>query len=645
MNLQNLTSVLVLLIGAMEAVSAQTAKWVDQINGNDRNDGNTEAAAYASLQFAIEHSSSGTATAPSLILVKNGVYSATGLMNPNGASTAILIQNLDYLTIQAVAGHYPSVKPTVAGVVSLSAANCNHLIIAGLVSDQTVARSDHWQIFNVTDLTVRHCAFEGGQRGIKFCAPLTMAVLERNMFKNITALSTGDALEFVAASCSGVTVQDNFFRDNTRQIRLHAQAGNTISDFVIRRNFMIGTPGEESIRLSGAQNVVIENNIVIYAAQQGLFLDADCRDIVIRHNTFYRNRYEAIRTQAAAPDIIVKNNIFYGNGTYAALAAPVSPLPGENYNLIFNTGSATETALQPAVTTFGANTKTGIDPLFVSARHGQENLYLQNNSPAIAMGVDLGVCDDIERFARQQSTPDVGAYENPQPIFAAPDVTVTPIAHHFGEVKIGASSLQTFVVSNTGNGDLQLKTSTITGANASEFAILSGIAPFRLAPGTSHHIVVGFHPNSVGVKSVALELVCDDPNKNSPIVRLSGIGGLPKPDEEEDHSSNLLPANFVLEQNYPNPFGNAAASPAFIEENHKTTIQFAVPAAAQVTLQIYDIRGALVKTLVSGMLAAGRHQIVWNGKNKNGQPVASGIYLYRIQAGNFLQTKRMLLVR
>jgi hypothetical protein len=91
--------------------------------------------------------------------------------------------------------------------------------------------------------------------------------------------------------------------------------------------------------------------------------------------------------------------------------------------------------------------------------------------------------------------------------------------------------------------------------------------------------------------------------------------------------------DFALEQNYPNPF------------NPSTTIRFSVPEAGQTTLQIYDLRGALVKTLISGTLTAGRHQIVWNGKNANGQPVASGVYLYRMQAGSFVQTKQMLLVR
>lgn len=636
------------MLGNVETALAQTIKWVDKINGNNGNDGNSETTAYASLQVALNQSTSGTPAARSIIYVKTGDYGANDLTNPNGARTAILIQNLDYLTIQAVAGHFPSVKPLAAGMVSISAVNCRHLIIDGFISDQSTAQFDHWHVFNVRNLTVRRCAFEGGQRGITFCTSLSKAVLEKNVFKNIAGLDTGDALEFLAASCSEVRIQDNYFRDNTRHIRLHAQGGNSVSDFVIRRNFMIGTTDEESVRLVGAENVVIENNIVIYAAQQGIFVDAGCRDITIRHNTFYRNRYEAIRTQMTASDIVVKNNIFYGNGTHAALAAPASPLPGEDYNLIFNTGNATETAAQPAVTAFGANSKSGCDPLFVSTIHSKENLYLRDNSPALAMGADLGVTEDIERFGRPQtrsSPPDVGAYESPLPLTNTPQIAVAPNAQHFGELRIGESSTQAITVSNIGNRDLRVTASVFTGENTGEFAIQSGDAPFTLAPGATQHILIGFTPSSLGTKSAALELVCNDPDESRFLVRLSGIGGLPGLGVQEDHAHAELPANFVLEQNYPNPFGSRAASLVAKQANPETSIRFALPQTAQAKLQIYDMCGALVTTLIAGTLTAGRHEIVWNGMNAHGQTAASGMYLYRLEVGAYSKAKQMLFVR
>jgi hypothetical protein len=390
---------------------------------------------------------------------------------------------------------------------------------------------------------------------------------------------------------------------------------------------------------------VIENNIVIYAAQQGLFLDDDCRQITIRHNTFYRNRYEAIRTHEASPDIVVKNNIFYGNGTHAALAASASPLPGEDYNLIFNTGNATETVLQPAVTAFGENTRTGIDPLFVNAIKGEENLYLQNNSPAIGMGAELGVGDDIERFPRSlsiSSRPDVGAYENPLATAATPNMTVTPIAHYFGELKTGASNTQIIVVSNKGNANLLITADTLTGENADDFSIHGNDAPFQLAPGKTRHIEISFNPHSLGRKSAALELIYADPDEKSSIVRLSGIGLVPAADDENDDKNIVVARSFTLEQNYPNPF---FARGTF--GNPGTTIRFKVPetSPSQVTLQIYDIRGALVKTLIAATLLSGSQEVVWEGVNTSGEPLASGVYLCRLDVGGFSQSRQMLLVR
>jgi hypothetical protein len=99
-------------------------------------------------------------------------------------------------------------------------------------------------------------------------------------------------------------------------------------------------------------------------------------------------------------------------------------LPGEDYNLIYNEGSSTESGSQSAVTSFGANTITGSDPLFVSTTGGSEDLHLQAGSPAIAAGTDLGVTDDIEQNVRPSSAstdPDMGAYELQQNL--PPDCT------------------------------------------------------------------------------------------------------------------------------------------------------------------------------------------------------------------------------
>ena len=94
-----------------------------------------------------------------------------------------------------------------------------------------------------------------------------------------------------------------------------------------------------------------------------------------------------------------------------------------------------------------------------------------------------------------------------------------------------------------------------------------------------------------------------------------------------------LPTTFELDGNYPNPF------------NPTTTIRYALPEAAPVTLKVYDVMGREVATLVNGTQAAGRYTASWNARNASGQRVSSGIYFYTIEAGTFQQTRQMVLLK
>ncbi len=115
----------------------------------------------------------------------------------------------------------------------------------------------------------------------------------------------------------------------------------------------------------------------------------------------------------------------------------------------------------------------------------------------------------------------------PPPI---PDVTVTPTSHSYGNVVVGASSSKTFAVRNDGGVDLQVSGTTLVGANAGEFLIDSGGAPFTLIPNQSWNLVVNFNPASLGDKSATLQISNNDPDENPMDVSLSGTGiGTPPP--------------------------------------------------------------------------------------------------------------------
>ena len=91
--------------------------------------------------------------------------------------------------------------------------------------------------------------------------------------------------------------------------------------------------------------------------------------------------------------------------------------------------------------------------------------------------------------------------------------------------------------------------------------------------------------------------------------------------------------SFKLKQNYPNPF------------NPSTTIQYEIPKAGKVKLNIYDVSGRLVKELLSDFQQAGLHKKKWNGLNKSGKKVSSGFYVYTVKFENRFYSKKMILLK
>ena len=94
-----------------------------------------------------------------------------------------------------------------------------------------------------------------------------------------------------------------------------------------------------------------------------------------------------------------------------------------------------------------------------------------------------------------------------------------------------------------------------------------------------------------------------------------------------------LPTSFALEQNYPNPF------------NPTTRIKFALPVAAQVKLEVFNVLGQSVAVLVDERLEAGYQVIEWNGRIEDDHLAASGVYFYRLRADSFVETRKMILLK
>ena len=132
-----------------------------------------------------------------------------------------------------------------------------------------------------------------------------------------------------------------------------------------------------------------------------------------------------------------------------------------------------------------------------------------------------------------------------------------------------------------------------------------------------------------GVGSHTIELTspagCDDPIVVTCTVAMEGEGNFA--------DSESIPTSMSLAQNHPNPF------------NPTTSIRYGLSEDVDVTLKVYNMLGQEVATLVNGAQSAGYHTVQWNGTNDFGHTVASGTYIIRMQAGDFVQTRTMAFMK
>jgi flagellar hook assembly protein FlgD len=104
-------------------------------------------------------------------------------------------------------------------------------------------------------------------------------------------------------------------------------------------------------------------------------------------------------------------------------------------------------------------------------------------------------------------------------------------------------------------------------------------------------------------------------------------------DGVDNENVEIIPQVNTLNQNYPNPF------------NPETAISFSMKEAGNVSVDVYNIKGQKVKTLLNEFRSSGNHDVVWNGTDENNRNVASGVYFYKMKNGKFSSTKKMILMK
>ena len=205
-----------------------------------------------------------------------------------------------------------------------------------------------------------------------------------------------------------------------------------------------------------------------------------------------------------------------------------------------------------------------------------------------------------------------------------PVISVNTEIIQFDSTAVGNSIDMELIVYNTGNANLEVSEITVP---ADIFSV--DISSFTVAPADSQIVLVTFAPIEPITYSDSLIILSNDPEMEALTVQMSGSGFDPVGIEY----GFIIPVKLELFNNYPNPF------------NPDTNIAYSIKDAAKVTLEIYNIKGQLVKTLVNDVKGPGKYQAIWSGADEQNKPVSSGIYFYKIKAGTQESIKRMLLLK
>lgn len=213
----------------------------------------------------------------------------------------------------------------------------------------------------------------------------------------------------------------------------------------------------------------------------------------------------------------------------------------------------------------------------------------------------------------------IRAFYTTSPTPQLPDITASPFNARFDTLQNSGDTVSYFVsILNYGNSPL-----TISGVTSNNPVFTVVNFPSLVQPNQYGLAQIKFTPTAVN-QNFTGELTINN-NDSTLKVQLHGISGNPIGITQ---ISNEVPREFALSQNYPNPF------------NPQTNIEFRIARRSMVKLVVFDMLGKEIETIVNGSLSPGTYKVNWDAAK-----LTSGIYFYRLQAGDFTQTKKMMLIK
>lgn len=198
-----------------------------------------------------------------------------------------------------------------------------------------------------------------------------------------------------------------------------------------------------------------------------------------------------------------------------------------------------------------------------------------------------------------------------------PDLAAAPSSLNFGPVQVGDSATRVLHLINTGSNTL-----TVTDIQGTDAYHASFSGPATIALGETLSVTTVFAPPSAGNHVDTLRIF-SDAISGEKIVRCLGAGLAAHADD-----ADLLPREFALHPPYPNPF------------NPSTSITFDLPRNSELTVEIYDVSGRLVRTMFAGSLPAGSHRMIFEA-----DALATGLYFAALRAGEYHGVQKLMLVK
>tara|TARA_B100000470_G_scaffold80503_1_gene61981 strand:+ start:149 stop:1858 length:1710 start_codon:yes stop_codon:yes gene_type:complete len=369
-------------------------------------------------------------------------------------------------------------------------------------------------------------------------------------------------------------------------------------------------------------------------------------DYSFNNNTMYMATYNSITWDKTVRSVNLTTGNTTSEGTINhfvggfAIIHEESPGPGspepnitvEPESLIFDT-----TAVGSSSVDMLSITNTGSDTLLIYNLFSPDSIFSANLSsfdllPSESQDIQVTFTPlqqnaydgDLFIISNDPETDTLVALLTGVGFILAPKISVDPIFLTFDTTAAGSSSLKLLTIYNTGNATL-----TISNISSTESVFSTNLTSYDIQSGYSQMVQVAFTPTEPIIYSSNFFVISNDSEMDTLIVPVSGVGIMLARIELDAQLPHIL----VLYPNYPNPF------------NPVTTLRYDLPEQTHVNITVYDMLGRQVKTLINHTQDAGYRSVIWNAINDYGKPVSAGIYLYQIQAGEYISTKKMVLLK